>query len=122
MTLAPPEITGQGWGWITADGRRFKDVMLWPGGARAWDWRDSGTDHQAGVQATDVASLLDHGARHVVLSSGRQERLRIHDDAVALLEERGIAYDVLPTGEAIDRYERLRAGGAAVGALIHTTC
>lgn len=96
--------------------------MLWPGGADAWDWRTTGTSHEAGVQAADVAFLLEHGARHVVLSSGRQERLGVSVDALALLEDRGIAYDVLPTGDAIERYERLRARGEAVGALVHTTC
>ena len=120
--MSSPRVTDDGWGHITVDGRRFKDVKLWPGGARAWDWTETGTDHDTGVRPADVEELLGHGADHVVLSRGRQERLRMHPDTIALLDERGVPYDVLPTGEAIARYERLRDGGTAVAALIHTTC
>ncbi|HSK98520.1 MAG TPA: MTH938/NDUFAF3 family protein [Euzebyales bacterium] len=120
--MASPRITAEGWGHIAADGRTFKDVKLWPGGAREWDWTETGTAHEAGVQPTDVRELVDQGADHVVLSRGREGRLQVHPDTEALLDELGVTYDILPTGEAIARYERLRDDGAAVGALIHTTC
>ena len=48
----------------------LKDAKLYPGGARAWDWRETGTRHDPGIQPTDVAELLDHGAEVVVLSTG----------------------------------------------------
>jgi hypothetical protein len=28
----------------------FKDAKLFPGGARAWDWRETGTGHVPGIQ------------------------------------------------------------------------
>jgi hypothetical protein len=120
--MSSPPITAEGWGHISADGQTFKDVKLWPGGAREWDWAETGTDHDNGVQPADVRELLLHGADHVVLSHGREGRLRVHPDTEALLDELGVAYDILPTGEAIARYEQLRDGGTAVGALIHSTC
>lgn len=122
MSEASPTIASDGWGRITAAGRTYKDVMLWPGGAAEWDWTRTGTSHGTGVQAADVQALLEHGARHVVLSLGRQRRLAVHGDATALLDARGVSHDVLATDEAIACYERLRADGVAVGALIHTTC
>lgn len=122
MADASPRIARDGWGRITVDGRTYKDVVLWPGGAAAWDWTTTGTSHDGGVQAADVRALLDRAAVHVVLSTGRQQRLTIHDAVIALLAERGVAYDVLATDRAIARYEQLRAEGVAVGALIHTTC
>jgi hypothetical protein len=122
MASAPPTIDDHGWGRITVDGRTYKDVMLMPGEARAWDWNLTGTSHGAGVQPADVTVLLDHGARHVVLSRGRQGRLGVHADTLALLTDRDVAYEVLSTDEAIVRYEQLRAAGVAVGALLHTTC
>lgn len=115
-------ITADGWGHIAVDGRTFKDAKLWPGGGRAWDWTETGTNHEAGIQPADVRELLDHGAEHVLLSRGRQGRLRVHPDTEALLKERGVSYEILATDEAIARYQQLREGGAAVGALIHTTC
>lgn len=47
----------------------FKDVKLWPGGARDWDWDETATGHRAGVQPDDVRELLDHGAGHVVIAA-----------------------------------------------------
>jgi len=117
-----PTIADHGWGRITVGGRTFKDARLWPGGAAAWDWNETGTGHAVGVQPADVEDLIDRGAMHVVLSRGREGRLDVHSATSALLQDRGVPHDVLLTDEAIDRYEQLRADGVAVGALIHTTC
>ncbi len=117
-----PAITDDGWGRIVVEGRTFKDAKLWPGGAREWDWTETGTAHDTGVRPDDVRELLDHGATHLVISVGRQRRLTIDARTTDLLDARDVAYDVLPTAEAIARYERLRAAGVAVGALVHTTC
>ena len=122
MAGTSPKIANHGWGRITVDGRTFKDARLWPGGAGAWDWNETGTGHTAGVQPADVEGLIGHGATHVVLSRGRQGRLGVHADTRALLDDRHVPYDVLLTDDAIARYEQLRADGVAVGALIHTTC
>jgi hypothetical protein len=32
----------------------FKDAKLFPGGARDWDWRETGTDHTGGIRPGDV--------------------------------------------------------------------
>jgi hypothetical protein len=117
-----PRIANHGWGRITVDGRTFKDARLWPGGAGTWDWNETGTGHAAGVQPADVEDLVGRGATHIVLSRGRHGRLGVHATTMALLEDRGIAHDVLATDDAIARYEQLRADGVPVGALIHTTC
>jgi hypothetical protein len=67
-----PRITHLSWGQIDVemdDGvRHFKDVKLFPGGAREWNWRETGTDHVPGIQAADVDELLEHGAKVIVLS------------------------------------------------------
>jgi hypothetical protein len=118
----PPAITDDGWGRIIVEGHTFKDAKLWPGGSRAWDWHESGTDHDIGVQPADVEELLSHGAEHVILSRGRQGRLTVHPDTESLLGDRGVTFEALSTDDAIARYETLRRNGAAVGALLHSTC
>ena len=122
--MAPPSpaIDDDGWGTITVEGRTYRDVKLWPGGARAWDWTETGTDHDRGIRPDDVRELLDHGATHVLLSRGRDRRLQVPQTTVELLERSGVTCEVLDTGAAIARYGALRAAGAAVGALLHTTC
>lgn len=122
MSPMPPAIDDDGWGHITVAGRTYKDVKLWPGGARTWDWSEHGTDHAGGIQPGDVRELLDNGADHVLLSRGRQRRLQIARATTDLLTHAGATHEILDTGAAISRYVALRDGGVAVGALIHTTC
>lgn len=124
MTGVPssPVILEISWGRIEIEGfGRFKDVKLFPGGAREWDWRETGTAHSPGIQPADVEELVRHGARTVVLSTGMLRRLQVPPDTLAFLDAEGVAAEVLPTTAAVERYGALRAS-ERVGALIHSTC
>lgn len=118
-----PRIVDLAWGRVEVEGRDepFKDAKLWPGGAREWDWNETGTRHSPGIQPADVEELLEHGASVVVLSRGQQERLRVKPETLEMLEERGVDVHVLRTQDAVERYNEM-AGDAPVGALIHSTC
>src|ERR671917_181067 len=67
-----PRVTHLSWGRLEVEGvdAPFKDAKLFPGGARAWDWREPGTSHEPGIQPADVEELLERGATTVVLSKG----------------------------------------------------
>ena len=73
-----PQITFFKWGKLNIAGydASFRDAKLYPGGAREWDWKETGTRHDPGIQPADVDELLEHGARVVVLSKGVQLRLK----------------------------------------------
>ena len=117
-----PRVTDHGWGKIVVENHGvFKDVKLWPGGARAWDWRETGTKHVPGVQPEDAEELVRHGAEVIVIGCGRQEALGVPETTLDWLRSRGVQVEVLPTEAAIERYN---AGTAAerIGALIHSTC
>jgi hypothetical protein len=118
-----PKVTHLSWGRLEVEGVNspFKDAKLFPGGARAWDWRETGTSHEPGIQPADVEELLEHGATAVVLSKGFYERLGVTPDALRMLEERGVSAHVRQTEEAIQLYNELREA-ERVGALIHSTC
>ena len=118
-----PRVTHLSWGRLEVEGADgpFKDAKLFPGGARAWDWRETGTSHDPGIQPADLEELLERGATVVVLSRGFHERLGVTGDALRVLEERGIPAHVGQTGEAIRLYNELRET-ERVGALIHSTC
>src|SRR5215210_1208827 len=73
--MPSPRITHLFWGHLEVEDRSFKDAKLFPGGSRAWDWNETGTDHVPGIQPADVEELLEHGASVVVLSKGFYERL-----------------------------------------------
>ena len=99
-----PRITRLSWGRVEVDGRLcFKDAKLFPGGAKEWDWSETGTHHVPGTQAADVKELLEHGARVVVLSKGIQQRLQVCPETLRTLAEHGVTAHVLQTEEALYR-------------------
>ena len=117
-----PRVTDVSWGHIAVDSHgSFKDVKLYPGGAREWDWRETGTDHSPGIQPSDVEELLAHGALVVILGTGMLGRLKVRADTLEMLEARDITVHVLKTDEAVRRYNELRED-YLVGALLHSTC
>jgi hypothetical protein len=99
-----------------------KDFKLWPGGGRAWDWNETGTRHDPGIQPADVDELLEHGAQVVVLSRGQELQLLTAQDTLNVLKARGIEVHVEETKAAVKLYNDLAEQGAAVGGLFHSTC
>jgi hypothetical protein len=117
-----PKVTNFSWGQIQIEGNRvFKDAKLFPGGAREWDWKETGTEHVPGIQLADVEELLSHGAKIVILSKGMLNRLQVCPETMQWLNQTGSAVHVLQSEEAVKLYNEL-AAEKPVAALIHTTC
>ena len=54
-----PKISAISWGRMEVDGvGSGKDFKLWPGGGRPWDWNETGTHHDPGVQPADVEETM----------------------------------------------------------------
>lgn len=120
--LRSPRVTALAWGRIEVEGvGTFRDAKVFPGGAREWNWSESGTAHEPGIQPADVAELLEHGAATIVLSQGMLSQLRVCPETLRLLAERRVQTHVLPTKQAVELYNRLRDKEPAAG-LFHTTC
>jgi hypothetical protein len=117
-----PRITELSWGFVKVEDQgSYKDAKLYPGGSREWDWNETGTDHTPGIQPADVQELLENGAEVVVLSTGHNERLQVQSGTLQMLKEKHIPVHVLPTDQAVKKYNDLRTQ-KPVGALIHSTC
>ena len=117
-----PRISHLSWGRIEIEGYPpSKDVKIFPGGAREWDWRETGTRHVPGIQPADVHELIEHGARAVVLSKGFWERLEVCSETVEVLAKNEIEVEILQTEDAVQRFNELRENIAA-GGLFHSTC
>jgi hypothetical protein len=118
----PPRIVRATWGRIeVAALGSFKDVKLWPGGGREWDWTETGTHHSPGIQPADVAELLAKGVQAVVLGRGMEGVLEVSPAALRAIADAGVQVEAHPTDQAVDVYNRLRVS-AAVGGLFHSTC
>ncbi len=116
------KITRLSWGSIELEGgNRLRDAKLFPGGSRGWDWRETGTQHSPGIQPADVEELLQNGARHLVLSKGMDNRLRVAPETLSMLEQKEVTVEILQTEAAVRRYNELREN-SAVGGLFHSTC
>lgn len=117
-----PRISLLSWGRIEVEGYPpFKDAKIFPGGAREWDWRETGTRHVPGIQPADVQELIEHGARTVVLSKGVWERLQVCPETLEVLSKNDIHVEFLQTETAVERFNELREN-IAVGGLFHSTC
>ena len=117
-----PQITRLEWGTVEAVGVGVeKDMKLFPGGGRAWDWGETGTRHTPGIRPEDVQELIDRGCEIVVLSRGMHLALQTMPETLALLAGRGIAVHVLETRDAARLYNDL-ALSHRVGGLFHSTC
>jgi hypothetical protein len=123
MSERSPQIQGHDWGHLEVEGLgEFKDAKLWPGGGRSWDWNETGTQHQPGIQPADVIELLEYEPEVVVLSRGRQCKLETAPETLTLLGDRHLEVIQEETGAAIDTYNRLAGQGRRVSALLHSTC
>jgi hypothetical protein len=118
-----PKIIRVSWGRIEVEGHEkpFRDVKLYPGGGREWDWSETGTEHGPGIQPADVEELIGKGAKEVILSKGMHERLRVCPETLEWLKDRNIPTYVLQTEDAVRLYNKLR-NDRSVGGLFHTTC
>ena len=117
-----PKINSIKWGNVLVeDGNSYKDVKLFPGGSRTWDWNETGTSHSPGIQPADVEELVKHGAEVVILSKGFNERLKTMAKTEQYLTDKKISYYILQTEEAVLKYNEL-CESKPTGALIHSTC
>lgn len=120
-----PEIVKINWGsiHINMDGQLsiFRDVKLFPGGAKEWNWKITGTSYNSGILRDDIVDLVEAGTEVVILSKGFYGRLKVSENVLAYLKQLKVDYFILNTEDAIRQYNRLRRK-YAVGALIHTTC
>ena len=127
-TDSSPRIADVSWGRLevkppSGSGvQSFKDAKLYPGGARTWDWNETGTSHTPGIQPADVEELLEHGATVVVLSRGMNKRLQVKPETLDRLDDAGVEAHVLPTEPAVEQYNELQAADEAVAGLFHSTC
>lgn len=120
--IQSPPITHFSWAHITVnDYQTFKDAKVYPGGAREWDWNETGTRHSPGIQPTDVEELLENGAQVIILSKGMDNRLQVCPETLEILATKGITTHVLQTKKAVQLYNELRET-EAVGGLFHSTC
>lgn len=122
--MSSPEIASLSWGHMRVKGctAAYKDCKVWPGGSRAWDWRETGTDHRPGVQPADLDEVLKKGIETLVIGRGMSEALQVPSSTLDYVRNKGVDVRVLQTEKAVAEYNSLAGKGAKVGGVFHSTC
>lgn len=119
-------ISGIAWGEMKVrHGDRtltFKDCKVWPGGAKAWDWNETGTRHVPGTQPADIEELIEHEIEVMIVSRGMQLVLQTSPETIALLDDKKIEHHILETKEAVKLFNELTQQGRRVAGIFHSTC
>jgi len=124
--MANPKIIDNRWGCVTIeelDGEinSYGDCMVFPGGCETWDWTETGTHHNPGVQLADIKfiDMVDV----IILTRGMHNKLQVSQGVVNELVGQGKQVYVLQTEAAIKLYlKKIEDGWQRIGILIHTTC
>jgi hypothetical protein len=118
-----PRINQISWGAMEVEGiGTGRDFKLFPGGGRPWDWSETNTHHNPGIQIADVKELIDKGCAVIVLSRGMHLLLQTCPEVLEFLRERNISVYVEETMSAVEIYNQLAEQGQRVGGLFHSTC
>ena len=124
--LHQTEITHLSWGRIevTINGKtlRFRDCKVWPGGAVDWNWNETGTGHQPGIQPVDIEEIIAQNIEVMILSRGMNRRLQTLGRTEKLLQSQEIEYYIEQTPRAVEMFNELMRQGKKVGGIFHSTC
>jgi len=123
LTYASPRILSIGWGKMEIESiGAGKDFKLWPGGGRAWDWAETGTNHVDGIRVADVAELVEHTCEIIILTCGVFSRLKIAPETTEYLDRQGIEAIISETKRGVEIYNNSVENNIRVGGLFHSTC
>jgi hypothetical protein len=104
-------------GHVMVDGESHsRDVIVLPGRVVANWWRRDGH----ALVLDDLADVLDELPERLVVGTGAHGRMQPDPDTLERLRERGVAVEVLPTEQAVDRFGELDPRRTA--AALHLTC
>ncbi len=113
------KLSGYRHGSIEIDGVEEHRDLIVVGKAVHRDWR-----RQKGhlLQMDDLGPVLGDPPHILVIGTGSMGVMRCEPGLAATLAERGITAEILPTAEAVPRFNELVEAGANVAAALHLTC
>lgn len=98
-----------------------RDLKIWPTGTKEWNWNETGTRHNPGIQPADMQEFL-HSVDIVILTRGVQSVLQVPQETVDYAVAQGKTVLIGETPVMIDVYNCLVQQGKRVGGLFHSTC
>ena len=113
------QITSYRFGQVEIDGKGYhSDVIITASQVHDNWWRREG--HNLVIE--DLAVVLEQDPQVIVIGSGYYGRMQVPRQTRDWLHKRGIQLEVVPTSQAVERYNELQRHGASVVAALHLTC
>lgn len=123
--LYQPFIEHIQWGEITVKNNgntiTYRDVKLWPNQSREWNWKETGTRHNPGIQIADIQELIDK-VDVVILTRGIDLVLQVPQETIDYAKQQGKEVHVGQTEDMVKLYNELVEQGKKVGGVFHSTC
>ncbi len=107
-------------GRMVVDGESYsEDLIILPDGTILHPWHRV-TGHS--LSAVDLEAVLEVQPETLVVGTGASGMLHPDASLGALLASHGIRVTLLPTDQAVDRYNALLQSGQSPAACFHLTC
>lgn len=127
--ITAPIITKAIWGQIDTQHKTkigavqfsARDLKIWPTGTKEWNWNETGTRHNPGIQPADMQEFLNN-VDIVILTRGVQSVLQVPQKTIDYAVAQGKIVLIGETPVMIDVYNCLIQQGKRVGGLFHSTC
>ena len=107
-------------GKMVVDGTEYeKDLMILSDGSvvHPW-WRETGHN----LTKADLERMLENPPKVIVAGTGSPGMMKVDHELVEKLKSDGIEIIVLPTEQAVERYNKLVDKGGNAAACFHLTC
>lgn len=115
--MPQPTIDGYHFGQVIINGQKYtSDVIIFPERVVSW-WRERGHT----VAPSDLREAIAAQPQVLIIGTGAYGAVRVLPEVEKMLSSQGIRLIALPTGDACERYNRLRDTQRVVAAL-HLTC
>ena len=110
-------------GSIVIDGRSYdRDVFLHADGSvekrKGGFWKFG--SHS--IKKTEIEKLLQSKPEVLVIGTGTQGKVGLTADADALIKQSKLEVLIVPSRDAMEKFNQITAQGKRVAALIHITC
>ena len=106
---------------MVIDGTSYSsDLIIYPDGEilSSW-WRQSGHS----LVEDDITDLIKQKPAAIVVGTGAHGIMKPDQRLVSMLEEqKGVDFKAIPTGEAVEVFNRMVDEGRRVGGCFHLTC
>ena len=102
----------------TSEDRYTRDLIISPTSVKPNWWRKEG--HRLSVE--DLGALKEEDFEVLVIGTGYYGVMKVDNDVLKAMRERGVDVIVAKTGEAVEIFNKLQDEGRKVVGAFHLTC